>query len=384
MLKNQRVWAEVDLDRIAHNTRIIKEISQKAELMAIVKADGYGHGALEVSKAMLFSGAESLGVAILEEGIDLRKNNICEPILILGYTPENKLSQTINYDLIQTVFHKEMAKKLSEEAVRLHKLSQIHIKLDTGMGRLGFLPSEKSIDEIMEISKLPNIKLTGIYTHLADSDSKEREFTETQYKIFKDFTDALYERGLKGLKRHISNSGGIAQYPHMGMDMVRSGILLYGIAPSFDVNVKELGLLPAMSFKTKVSYIKELEEGVSISYSRTYFTSRKTTVATVPVGYADGYSRLLSNKAKVIINGAYAPVIGNICMDQFMIDVTDIDGVTEGTEIVLMGEEKGLEITAEDIARIEGKISYEVLCCIGKRVPRIYKKNGREIKMVNL
>lgn len=382
MIKNQRVWAEINLDSIAHNTQKIKNLIGDTALMAIVKADGYGHGAFEVSKTCLYNGAKSLGVAILEEGIHLRENNICEPVLILGYTPLNKLPQVIKYSLTQTVFHKEMAESLSEAACKLNKRAKIHIKIDTGMGRLGFLPTEKSLAEILYISQLKNIEVEGIYTHFADSDSEHREFTNHQYNVFNEFTEKL--KGLTGLQRHVSNSGGVVQYPDMRLDMVRAGILLYGISPSFQVNIQDLGLIPAMSFKTKISYVKELSAGMSISYSRTYFTDKKTVVATVPVGYADGYSRLLSNKSQVIVNGKYAPVIGNICMDQFMIDVTGIEGVQGETEVILMGESGGLSVTAEDIAEIEGKISYEVLCSIGKRVPRVYMRNGKEIKMLNL
>ena len=267
MIKNERTWAKIDLDSIGHNTKIIKDKIGDTELMAIVKADAYGHGAVEIAKTTLYNGAESLGVAIMEEALVLRENNILEPILVLGYTPENKLFEIVRNNLIQTVFHKEMAYKLSEIGKKFNKDVQIHIKIDTGMGRLGFLPNDKSLEEIIEISKLDNIKLNGIYSHFAVSDTKEKDFTNYQYKLFTDFTKRLEDNGLF-LKKHISNSGGVCQYP-MYMDMVRVGILLYGYPPSSEVDIKDWNLKPAMSFETKRSYIKDVDKNTSIGYGRT-------------------------------------------------------------------------------------------------------------------
>ena len=377
MIQYERVIAEINLDNIAYNMQNIrKAIDDKTKIMVIVKADGYGHGAVEVAKTALYNGANCLGVAIIDEAIELRKNNIFEPILILGNTIENKLLQVIRYNITQTIFSYDMAKKLSDEAKKIRKSVDIHIKIDTGMGRLGFLPNESSIDEILKIKNLPYINITGIFTHFATSDMKDKSFTTNQFEKYKYMITKLEEKGLTNITKHISNSGAILDLKEYNLDMVRAGIILYGMYPSDDVK-KDIKLKPAMSLKTYISYIKELDANNSISYCRTYFTNKKTKIATIPVGYADGYSRLLSNKARVFINGYYANVIGNVCMDQFMVDVTHIPNVKEADTVVLMGG----DITSEELANLQNTINYEIVCNIGKRVPRVYIKNNEFLKI---
>lgn len=376
MIDYERVVAEINLDNIAHNVLNIKKTLNNTKLMAVVKADGYGHGAVEVAKTALYNGADWLGVAIIDEAIELRKNNIFEPILILGHTIDTKLIQVIKYNITQTIFSYEMAKKLSKEAQKIKKTVNVHIKIDTGMHRLGFLPTEQSINEILKIKDLPYINITGIFTHFATSDFKDKCFTIKQYETFENIVNKLEKQGLTNVIKHVSNSGAILDLKQYKLDMVRAGIILYGMYPSNDV-LKNIPLKPAMSIKTHVSYVKEIKENQSVSYCRTYFTNKKTKIATIPVGYADGYSRLLSNKSRVFVNGAYANTIGNICMDQFMIDVTNIKNIKEGDVVTLMGD----GITAEELALLQNTINYEIVCTIGKRIPRVYIKNNEILKI---
>ncbi len=384
MIEYQRVIAEINLDNIAYNIKQIKSIVNKdTKIMAIVKADGYGHGAVETAKTCLYNGADFLGTAMSDEGVELRKNNIFVPILILGYTIDSKLEEVVEYELTQTIFSFETAKKLSETAKRLGKTAYIHIKLDTGMGRIGFKPNDETIKTIVDISKLDNIKITGLFTHFATADEKDKSFTVLQFNRFKYVSDKLKELGFKDIICHVSNSGAILDMPELNLDMVRAGIIIYGLYPSDEVK-KIIDLKPAMSIKTHVSFVKQTEENTSISYARSYFTDKKTKIATIPVGYADGYSRLLSNKARVIINGCYAKQVGNICMDQFMTDVTEIENVKENDEVILMGKYNDLEITAEELASVQGTINYEFICGVGKRVPRVYIKNGEILKTLKL
>ena len=382
MLNYERVVAEINLDNIAKNMQNIrKAINENTKIMAIVKADGYGHGCIEVAKTCLYNGANWLGVAIFEEAMELRENNICEPILILGNTIKNKFEQLIKNEITQTVFSFEMAKNLSDIGKKLKKDALIHIKIDTGMSRLGFLPTKKDILEIIKISKLPYIKITGIFTHFATSDEKDKNFSNEQFEKYMYVVNKLEENGVKNLIKHISNSGAILDLHNYNLDMVRAGIIIYGMYPSNEVCKNNIKLYPAMSIKTYISYIKEIEENTSVSYCRTYFTKAKTKIATIPVGYADGYARIMSNKAKVILNGQYANVVGNICMDQFMIDISHIKNAKVGDEVILMGEQKGISISAEDLANLQNTINYEIVCTIGKRIPRVFTKNGKIIKV---
>lgn len=381
MLEYERVIAQIDLDNIAKNMcNIRKAVNKKTKIMAIVKADAYGHGCIEVAKTCLYNGADWLGVAILEEALELRENNIYEPILILGNTIKSKFDQVIQNDITQTVFSFEMANAISKVAQKLNKQANIHIKIDTGMNRIGFLPKEQYIKEIIKISKLPYIKITGIFTHFATSDEKDKTFSNSQFEKFIWVAKRLEKEGITNILKHICNSGAILDLQQYDLDMVRAGIIIYGMYPSNEVK-KDIKLFPAMSIKTYISYIKEVEENESVSYCRTYFTNKKTKIATIPVGYADGYARIMSNKAKVIVNGQYANVIGNICMDQFMIDISHIENAKIGDEVILMGEEEGISVTAEYLANLQNTINYEVVCTIGKRIPRVFTKNGEIIKI---
>ncbi|NLK20648.1 MAG: alanine racemase [Epulopiscium sp.] len=374
--EHYRVIAEINLDAIKHNiNQIQKNLTKDTNIMAIVKADAYGHGAVEVSKVLLESGVERLAVAILEEGKQLRREGFNVPILILGYTPLELANEIVSFNFTQTVFTYEMAEAISYAALKQKKEANIHIKIDTGMGRIGLKPNQASLNLIEEISKLPNINIEGIFTHFSSADEVDTIFTNLQFENFTSFTRRLEELNIHIPIKHCSNSAGFISYKNMQMDLIRPGIILYGLYPSEEVEKETLNLRPAMTLKSQVVYVKEVGEDVPISYGRKFITNRKTKVATIPVGYADGYSRRLSSIGRVLIKGAYAPIIGNICMDQFMVDVTHIPGVEAGDEVVLIGMQGDKIISAEEIAESIGTINYEVVCMIGKRIPRVYRKH---------
>ena len=383
MTDYQRVTAEIDLDAVAYNIKNIrKKVKKETMIMGVVKADAYGHGAVEVSKVLLYNGADWLGVAMIDEAVQLRKNNIMVPILILGYTPEAEIEDVVRYDIIQTVFSYEMAKMVSDAAVKLAKTAKIHIKVDTGMGRIGFIPEENIGDEVLKISKLPNIEINGIFTHFSTSDEKDKTFTKLQYDRFKYAIDEIEKKGIKLAVKHCANSAAIMDFDDLGFNMVRAGIILYGMYPSDEVIKENLSLKPVMSIKTHISYVKKVGKNIPVSYGRTYYTDKESVIATVPVGYADGYIRKMQNGGRVIVKGHYANIVGRVCMDQFMIDITDVPDVSSGDEVILMGSDGKLSITAEEIANVLDTINYEVVCMIGKRVPREYIKNNEIIKTV--
>jgi len=381
-MEYKRVWAEISLDNLAHNIAAIQGcLPAGTALMGIVKADAYGHGAVEIAGAMLDCGIKSLGVAISEEGLELREAGIKAPVLVMGFTPGPQLSSVIRHNLTQTIFSVEGAKMIGAAAARLNKKAIIHIKIDTGMSRLGFLPNPDSVNAICEIASDPNLFVEGIYTHFATSDQLDHNFMFEQEARFNWVLKELDKRGLHIMKRHTSNSGAVAQTVRKSidsgilMDEARVGIMLYGLPPSAEmIDVcAPLGLKPVMRLKAQISMVKRLTAGVGISYGHIYKTTRESTIAVLPIGYADGYPRRLSQGGRVLINGQYAPIAGAICMDQCMIDVTDVKDVSSGDVAVLLGtKEEGL--CADDLADIVGTISYEIVCGIGKRVPRVYEK----------
>ncbi|MDD2619830.1 MAG: alanine racemase [Syntrophomonadaceae bacterium] len=364
-------WAEIDLNAIKHNLASVRKVVAPAMIMAVVKADGYGHGMLEVSQTCLQEGVECLGVASLDEALFLRESGIRAPILVLGYIPEEFAELTIKNDIRASVFTFAFAEALSKAAVKLSQKANLHIKIDTGMGRLGFSPMLENINIITQINELPGIRVEGIFTHFAESDSLKKDFSHEQLAIFSNIILALEQLGMSIPWKHCSNSAALMDIPESHFNMVRAGIVLYGLYPSPFVKQEKLPIIPAMTLKSRISFLKELEEGHSVSYDRTYYCSRRTKVATVPIGYGDGYSRLLSNRGYAVIRGQAVPLIGNVCMDQCMFDVSKLDEVKEGDEVILFGRpENG--ITADDLARIIGTINYEVICSHSARVPRIY------------
>lgn len=384
LFKNLRpVWAEINLDNLAFNMQQIKKRAKADQIVGVVKADAYGHGAVDTAPVLLENGATRLAVAVVTEAVELRKAGLKCPIMILGYTPLSEAEDLLKYDIEQTVFSYEYALELSKMAQKSHVTAKIHIAVDTGMGRIGFLPEEKSIEEVYKINNLSNIQIEGLFSHFSTADETDKKYTYSQFKKYNWFYEKLQEKGIDVKMRHIANSAAIMDLPDTHMDGVRPGIILYGYYPSDEVVKEHLSLKPVMTLKADIVHIKELKAGESISYGRTFKCKRNSKIATLPVGYADGYTRLLNGRAKVIINGQFAPVVGRICMDQCMVDITDIKDVSVGDEVILMGQCGQLKFDADDIAKILGTINYEVLCMIGKRVPRVYTKGGKVIKIRN-
>lgn len=382
-LKIRPVWAEIDLDALAHNMRQIKDLSQGKEIIAVVKADAYGHGALDVVPVLLENGADRLAVAVISEALELRNSGISVPILILGFTPIDFAEDIINNDIAQTVFNFEYAEELSQKAIKLGKKAKVHIAIDTGMGRIGFLPNEESINEVLKICALKGLIIEGLFTHFSTSDEEDKQYTYEQFSKLNYFYDKLLFKGINIPIIHASNSGAIIDLPETYLDAIRPGIILYGYYPSNEVKKETLDIKPVLTIKTKIIHVKTLNKNMYISYGRTFKTERESKIATLPLGYADGYSRLLSGKAKVIMNGKLVNVVGRICMDQCMIDVTDAGDVKVGDEVIILGRYGDIKFDADDIAELMGTINYEVLCDINHRIPRVYIKNGQITKVRN-
>ena len=376
-----RIQADIDLDAFIFNLNSIKNnIKEETQIITVLKADGYGHGALPLAKeAEKEPRVWGIAVATVEEAMELRRGGIKKPLLILGYTYEEDYDLIAEEELRPTVFKLSMAKKLSQAALRKGKTVKAHIKIDTGMSRIGYRDLEKAVPEILEISRLPGLEIEGLFTHFARADEKEKTPAYLQLEKYQAFQKALKEAGLKIPLCHCSNSAGIIRMPEANMDAVRAGIILYGLYPSEDVEKEPVPLKPLMTLKSHIAYIKPLEPGVQISYGGTYTTQKETRVATIPVGYADGYARGLSNKGWVLIRGKKAPVLGRICMDQFMVDVTEIPEARELDEVILLGKSGDQQITMEELGELSGRFNYEFACCISKRVPRIYFKGGKAI-----
>lgn len=379
-----RVYAAIDLDAICHNISEIKKlVGPDTKIMPVIKADGYGHGAVPVAKALNKIGVDGFAVAIIEEGIALRKQGITKPILVLGYTSEYQYASLIQHEIEQTVFSYEMAEAISKFAVTMKKEAKIHIKVDTGMNRIGFKPTEESVMQVERIQKLPNIKIQGVFTHFACADEEDKTSARHQKALFDQFVSDLEEKGISIPVKHVSNSAAIMELSECRMDMVRSGIITYGLYPSEEVDKTAIDLKPALSLISHVIHVKEVGPGEGVSYGSTFVTDRNTRIATIPVGYADGYPRALSSKGRVIIRGQYAPIIGRICMDQFMVDVTDIKGVSVMDQVTLVGTDGDQRITVEEAADLAGSFNYEFVCGIGKRVPRVYFQDGKAKEAVD-
>lgn len=379
-LNYYRVWAEIDLDAIRSNILSLEKIYSNVnglKFCAVIKADGYGHGAVRIAE-YISDITDFFAVATLPEALELRRAGITKPVLILGFLHPMFAAEAIENDISLTVFDTETAKALSAAAEEAGREAKIHIKIDTGMSRIGFAPCRASIAEVLEISRLPGIKTEGIFTHFfsADDDITKDNLATTreQFEKFDRICAALSASGLDIPIKHCSNSAAATRLPEFHKDMVRLGISIYGLYPSPYVN--EISLRPALSMKSHVVMVKEIQPGTTVGYGAAFTASRPTKVATIPAGYADGYMRLLSNKADVLINGRRARIIGRVCMDQLMADVTDIGSVCRGDEVVLIGKSGTEEITADELACLCGTIGYEFTCQINKRVPRIYKKSG--------
>ena len=378
MKEHNRVCARIDLDAVAYNMEQMKNrIGGNARLIAVVKADGYGHGAVPVAE--MFESCPYVwgyAVACLEEAVELREHGIKKPILVLGCVFPDQYREMIHYDVRPAVYMEEMARLISEEAVRQGKQAFIHIKIDTGMGRIGFPVNEESADAVERISRLPNIDVEGMFTHFARADERDKTYTKMQHERFMWMKGKTEDRGVRIRYFDCDNSAGIIDFPDMKHDLARAGISMYGMYPSDEVDAGAVDLKPALTLESHVSFVKDVEPGTAISYGGTFVADRPMRVATVPVGYGDGYPRSLSNKGYVLIRGRKARILGRVCMDQFMVDVTEIPDAKFMDRVVLVGKDGGGEITVDDLARLSGRFNYEFVCCLGKRIPRVYERGG--------
>ncbi len=379
----KRTWAEIDLDSLQNNLRRIKEATNGSLVMAVVKADAYGHGAVMAATSLCEAGADWLAVSNLDEAIQLRHADLTKPILILSYTPPEEAALLATHNITQTVVSAEHAKALDAAAAKAGVSLPIHIKLDTGMTRVGFFCQGDTlpINEIAEVCALPHLRAEGIFTHFAVADEQEGDaFTRQQFALFNRTVEALEERGITFALKHCCNSAATLRYPEMHLDMVRPGIILYGLYP--DEWMRDmLPLTPVMSLRTHVSMIKDVPAEVAVSYGKKYVTDDTTTLATVPIGYADGYTRRTFGKAHMLIGGKQAPVCGRICMDQCMLDVTGMDGIEAGTMVTAFGKDGDAVLSAETYASWSDTINYEIVCSIGKRVPRLFMQNGKPVSL---
>jgi alanine racemase len=378
------VWIEIDLDAIGENIRTFrKHIPAETKIMAVVKADGYGHGAYQVARKALHEGAEWLGVALLDEALELRRKGITAPILVLSSFPVRGIHLAILHDVTMTVYQLDMLKEICREAEKQQKRARIHIKVDTGMGRIGM----RTVDELVAFFDVartcPWVEVEGMFTHFATADEEDETYTLEQYRAFQNFVDELAKRNITVPLLYTNNSAASMFYPERSRHMIRLGISLYGQYPSHYAKTTNIPLAPAFQWKARVSHVKRVPAGTKVSYGATYEAPMEAVIATIPVGYADGYNRLLSNKGYVLLKGRRAPIVGRVCMDQFMVDVTHIPDVTVGEETVLIGRQRTEEISVDEIAGLLSTINYEVTCMVNKRVPRVYKENGCIISVSN-
>ena len=383
MEKNNRVKAVISLDAVEQNFREMrKNIAEDTKMIAVVKADAYGHGAVPI--AHLIEDHDYIwgfAAATAEEAVHLRQAGITKPILILGIVFDEYFPELVQYDIRPAVCEYDEAKKLSDEAVLQNKTVHIHIALDTGMTRIGYADIPESVEEIKKIAELPNLEIEGMFTHFARADEYDRSPAMVQLERYQDFSKRVEEAGVDIPLHHCSNSAGIIRVPEANLSIVRAGITIYGIYPSSEVERDIVKLAPVMELKSHITYVKDVPAGAAISYGGTYVEDKKRRVATIPVGYADGYPRQLSNKGWVLIHGKKAPILGRVCMDQFMADVTEIDNVKKGDEVTLLGRDGDEFISIEEMGDLCGRFSYEFACDISPRVPRVYIKDGKEAEV---
>lgn len=380
-----RVYAKIDLDAVTYNMEQMKQrVNGDTKIMAVIKSDGYGHGAVQVAEVLeKYDYIWGFAVATLDEAVVLRTEGIKKPILVLGCIFPDQYLEMLNNDIRMNVYTEEMAKEISYMARREGKTAYLHIKLDTGMARLGFAVNDESVDAIARISKLPNVNMEGVFTHFAKADETDKTFTKKQIRQFVTMTEKLRERGVTFPYEHCANSAAIIDVEDARFDIVRAGISTYGLYPSDEVKKDAVHLKPALALKSHVAFVKEIEAGTPVSYGGTFVAEKKMKIATVPVGYGDGYPRSLSGKGYVLIRGKKANILGRICMDQFMVDVTDIEGVSFGDKVTLIGRDGNESISVECLSELSGRFNYEFICALGKRIPRVYVKNGKIAEQVD-
>lgn len=377
MRQFDRVYAKIHLDHIEENMEAMqKNLTAGTMMIGVVKSDGYGHGAVPVAKTIA-PYVVSYAVATAEEAFQLRKHEIIKGILVLGVVPESQYERIIKEEIRVAMFDLPRARKLSDLAVSMNMKAKIHIAVDTGMSRIGFVPTEESADIVKEIAKLPGIEIEGMFTHFARADETDKTAAMVQFEKFVAFQEMLLLRGVKIPVIHCSNSAGIIDLKEVNMDAVRAGITIYGLYPSDEVDKAKVPLKPAMELKSFVTYIKEITPGTAVSYGGTFVAEKTMKIGTVGIGYADGYPRNASGKGHVLICGKRVPILGRVCMDQLMIDLSDVPEAKEGDEVTLLGWDGNEEITMEELAACSGGFHYELPCLIGKRVPRVFVSRGR-------
>lgn len=380
MKKYRRVHADIDLDAVLFNfDQMSRKLPKGTKIMAVVKTDAYGHGAVPLAALLEpYDYLWGYATATIDEAVELRQAGIRKPILILGYTFPECYPQIVKYGIRQTVFQMDMAEELSKEAVRQNKKAYIHVKLDTGMGRIGYQTAEEAVQDTTRMKDLPMLELEGVFTHFANADTSDQEFTRKQLEKFRQMTGAMEKAGVTFSLKHCANSAGIIELPEEKFDLVRAGIISFGMWPSDEVKKDALHLKPILSLKSHVVYVKEVAPGTTVSYGCTWTANEKRKIATIPVGYGDGYPRSLSNKGYVLIKGRRAPIVGRVCMDQLMADVTDIpEEIKIGDRVTLIGQDGEETITAEELGNLSGRFNYELMCDLGNRIPRIYYQNGK-------
>ena len=380
-----RVYAKIDLDAIAYNMEQMKQnIRPETKVMAVIKADGYGHGAVQIAEMMeRWNYIWGFAVATLDEAVVLRTEGIQKPILVLGCVFPDQYMEMLKHEIRMNIYTEEMAESISRMAAREGKTAYMHIKLDTGMSRLGFGINEQSAETIKRISKMPNVNMEGIFTHFTKADEKDKSFTKKQIQEFVWMTERLKEKNVRFTYEHCSNSAGIIDVPEANFDIVRAGISTYGLYPSEEVDKTNVKLKPALALKSHVAFVKEIERGTPVSYGGTFVAKEKMKIATIPVGYADGYPRSLSNKGYVLIRGKKAPILGRVCMDQFMVDVTQIEGVSFGDKVTMIGKDGNEILPVEVLSELSWRFNYEFVCDLGKRIPRVYVRDGKIAEQVD-
>lgn len=372
--KIRPAWVEVDREKAIHNfMEVRRAVGPDVKVCAVVKADSYGMGSMELSKMYVRSGTDMLAVAVIVEAFELRQEIKDTDILVLGYTPEEFFDDAVNQNIMLTIYDYTLAVKLNETAKAMNKTARIHLKIETGMNRLGFMPTEENADKILAISRLSNVKIEGAYSHQAKADETDKTTAHMQAKRFMDFMDLLKERNVMIPVKHIANSATIIDLPEYHFDMVRPGIILSGFYPSDEVNMDEYKFKICVTLKARVANVKTIESGEGVGYGHLFHAEKPVVVGTIPLGYADGYSRLLSNKGYIVVKGAKCPILGKVCMDQFMVDLSGVDNPQIGDEAILYGDGTDGAMTADDVAKMRGTISYEVLTNLAvKRLPKIY------------
>ncbi len=383
MSRYYRMRADINLTAIRKNIITMKnKIPNDKKLLAVIKANAYGHGAIEVANA-LDDLADYYGVAFIDEALELRKARIHKPILILGHTDDSLFETIIDYDITQTIYSVRQAKILSDIALNKGKRAKVHIKIDTGMNRIGFACQKEYVEDIVSISRMPGIELEGIYTHYYLADIKDKHYANMQLEKYGQMVDWLEEQGVTFSIRHISNSAGIMEMPNDTYDMVRAGIAMYGLYPSDEMDKESCVLYPAMELKSHITHVKTIHAGETVGYGATYEADDEKRIATVEVGYADGYPRALSNQGRMLVHGQYVPIVGRVCMDQTMVDVTDITDVNVGDEVVLVGKQGVNHIPVEELADATMRFNYEFVCDVNRRVPRVFYQDEKIISEKN-